>query len=125
MLINEVFGWLWIIVGITLGMYMGIKFKDENWLGGYSSHPRRMIRLAHIACVALGMFNILFALSFNRINLTENMLGIASGAFIAGAVTMPICCGLMAWKRIFWWFFPVPVIALFVGTILTFIGLTR
>jgi hypothetical protein len=44
-----------------MGLYMGAKFRREDWLGGYGSFARRMVRLGHVALVALGMMNIQFA----------------------------------------------------------------
>ena len=58
--INEVFGWLWIMLGFLSGMVIGLLFHDEQWLGGYASCPRRLIRLGHISFVGLGILNILF-----------------------------------------------------------------
>lgn len=125
MLINEAFGWFWIIFGFLSGMVMGTLFHDEQWLGGYASRSRRLIRLGHIAFVGLGMLNILFAHSLERITLSQSFIAIASWAFIVGGISMPLCCGLMAWNQRWHMLFAVPVISLLAGAILTFWGLIR
>lgn len=125
MLINEVFGWGWILLGLFVGAVIGVLFQEENWLGGYGSHPRRLIRLGHISFIGLGILNIMFAYSLVRINLSTGLIILSSSSFVLGAITMPICCGLTAWQRRFQCFFAIPVISLHIGAILTFIGLMK
>jgi len=125
MLINEVFGWFWITFGFLSGMMIGMRFQKEEWLGGYGSHPRRLLRLGHISFQGLGILNILFAHSLARINLEPNLLNLASWSFIVGGVAMPICCSLMARERRWQFLFAVPVISLTSGAVLTLIGLIR
>jgi len=123
MLINEVFGWFWITFGFLSGTLLGMRFQNEDWMGGYSSHPRRLIRLGHISFLGLGILNILFSHSLSRINLNPHLIHLASWSFIIGGISMPICCGLMAWQKIWQFLFTIPVISLITGAILTFIGL--
>jgi hypothetical protein len=125
MLINEAFGWFWIIFGFLSGMVIGMLFHDEQWLGGYASHSRRLIRLGHISLVGLGMLNILFAHTVGRISLSLPLISIASWAFIFGGISMPICCGLMAWDKRWHLLFALPVTSLLIGAVLTFWGLIR
>ncbi len=63
MIINEPFGWVCILVGFFAGAGLGLKFYQPDFLGGYGSLARRMLRLGHIALIALGALNILFAFS--------------------------------------------------------------
>ena len=56
-------GWIGICVGCAAGAAQGLFFHDENWLGGYNSWARRMLRLGHISLVGLGLLNLAFALS--------------------------------------------------------------
>ena len=72
---NETFGWFSILAGLFLGLYLGIKFQREDWLGGYSSLPRRMVRMAHIAMVALGMMNVQFGQGLHRMELSPSLAG--------------------------------------------------
>jgi hypothetical protein len=39
-LVNLIFAWIWVLGGFLTGMIMGLKFQDENWLGGYSSEKK-------------------------------------------------------------------------------------
>ena len=122
---NELFGWVWILIGFIGGALMGMKFHREDWLGGYSSHLRRMLRLGHISFFGLGFINILFACSFPRIILPPYLLQTASYALIAGGVLMPLCCFLMAGNRQIYLIFSFPVTALMTGVVLTILGLFR
>jgi hypothetical protein len=125
MLVNNAFGWVWIFAGFLAGMGLGLRFHREAWLGGYGSHARRMLRLGHISFVGLGIVNILFAMSVPRLNLGPPLARAASAALIAGAVTMPLCCALMAWRRALWPLFTLPVTSLLVGAALVVIGVVR
>ena len=61
--LNWYAGW-WLVLGAFLtGALIGLAFHREDFLGGYSSFRRRLLRLGHIALAALGMMNIVFSLS--------------------------------------------------------------
>ena len=60
---NLFVGWLAIFAGLLTGACVGLFFHHEDWLGGYFSWRRRMLRLAHVAMVGTGLLNILFALT--------------------------------------------------------------
>ena len=111
-MINEAFGWAWITLGFLTGFLLGTRFHDEKFLGGYGSWARRLLRLGHVACIALGALNILFALSAARVGLSPGWLRGVSWAFVVGGITMPVCCVLAAWRRELCPLFIVPVAAL-------------
>ncbi len=116
--LNLVFAWVWILAGFLSGMVLGLKFHDENWLGGYSSFKRRMHRLAHISFFGLGAVNLFFYLTVKEAPL-EQFGRWASLAFVIGGVTMPLCCWLMAASKRFQSFFAVPVLSLITGAVCT------
>ena len=120
---NFVFGWIWTFVGLIAGTALGMRFHREDWLGGYASHPRRMIRLGHVSFLGLGFINILFAIAAPAVVLFRGAMSVASGALILGAVTMPIGCGLMAWRRGLQPIFAVPVLSLLLGVGLAVAGM--
>jgi hypothetical protein len=124
-MINEAFGWLWSTAGFTTGMLIGLAFDRENWLGGYGSFRRRLVRLGHISFLGLGILNILFAHSLERIRLTPELVGTAAWALVVGGVTMPLCCGLTAWRSRLKPLFAVPVVSLLVGGSLVTWGIVR
>ena len=77
-MVNETVGWILVLGSLVLGLYMGLKFQREDWLGGYNGFPRRMVRLAHIALAALGVLNILFAQTAPRLHLEAPLVNAAS-----------------------------------------------
>lgn len=107
--INQVFGWVWILFGLLSGTVIGLYFHDEKWLGGYGSHRRRLIRLGHISFLGLGILNILFYQSLQNHTVNLRFVPLASSLFIAGAITMPVCCAIMAWKKELYLIFSIPV----------------
>jgi len=116
---NLFIAWLWILLGFITGMGLGMFFHGENWLGGYGSFKRRMYRLGHISFFGLGAVNLLFYLTAQNFSPTGLSAGIASWAFIVGAIAMPVCCVVMAHFPKAHLIFAVPVISLILGGALT------
>jgi predicted exporter len=48
---------------------------------------------------------------------------VASWALVVGGITMPLCCGLAAWRKPMRNLFPVPVLSLLLGASITAVGL--
>src|SRR6267142_5021012 len=117
--INLVLAWLWILLGFLSGMMLGMFFHRENWLGGYASLKRRMYRLGHISLSALGAVNLLFWLTVRNLPIGGPRLAVASWAFIAGAILMPLCCVVMAHFPKAHMIFTLPVVSLIAGAGLT------
>lgn len=61
--LNRQAGWSLILCGFVSGSLLGLGFHRAEFLGGYGSFRRRLLRLGHIALVALGMLNVLFSVS--------------------------------------------------------------
>jgi hypothetical protein len=117
--LNLVFAWLWIVLGFASGTILGMKFHREEWLGGYASHRRRLYRLGHISFFGLGAVNFMFWLTARALPFDPHAGQFASWAFALGALTMPLCCFLMAhWPRART-LFAVPVGSLLAGGGLT------
>ena len=117
--INLIAAWSGIVLGFLSGMVQGMFFHRENWLGGYASLKRRMYRLGHISFFGLGAVNLFFWLTATSSNLSSGIASIVSWAFIVGAVTMPLCCVVMAHFPKLHLIFAVPVISLIAGGALT------
>ncbi|WP_197231895.1 hypothetical protein [Novipirellula artificiosorum] len=115
--LNWYFGWGLVVSAFVTGALIGIFFHQEEFLGGYASFRRRLLRLGHIAQAALGMMNVLYSVSTNRAEWFDTQM--ASWAFVVGGVSMPMVCFLSAWKKSFRHLFFIPVIALLVAVIQT------
>ena len=103
---------------MTITAILGIFFYREDFLGGYASFRRRILRLGHIALAALGMINILYSLSPMALE-PSLRTQVASLGFIIGGVTMPAVCFLTSWRVGFRHFFFIPVSALLIAVIQT------
>jgi hypothetical protein len=123
--INLLLAWLWILLSFASGMVLGMFFHGENWLGGYGSFKRRMYRLAHISFFGLGAVNLLFYLTAQHFPPAAGFTGVASWAFIVGAISMPVCCAVMAHFPKAHLIFAVPVVSLILGGALTLTLVTR
>lgn len=120
---NEPLGWLSIVLGLMIGAWLGTGYDKPDWLGGYGSFRRRLVRLGHIAMIALGMLNILFAQSASRVHLSHNQLTAASWLLVVGCFAMPVCCFVNAWRPRFKPLFVLPVTTLIGGSGLAAWGL--
>lgn len=120
---NLVFAWGWIVLGFLSGLVLGLFFHREEWLGGYGSWMRRLYRLGHISFFGLGMANLLFFCTVRALPSAPASLDVASVAFLAGGVTMPLCCALVAHCRAARHVFAIPVISLLVAGGATFVGI--
>jgi hypothetical protein len=108
-------GWWLILAGFASGAVIGLFFHRADFLGGYASFRRRMLRLGHIACAALGMLNLLVAIGVRDIYPGASL-------FIIGGVTMPVVCFLTAWKENCRHLFFIPVLTLLAAVVLTLCG---
>jgi hypothetical protein len=121
--LNLVLAWLWIVLGIASGFLLGMGFHRENWMGGYGSLRRRMYRLAHISFFGLALLNLVFFFTARGVGIDPGLGRVGSWGFALGALTMPVCCVVMAhWpgSRLL---FGVPVMSLAVAATVTLWGL--
>lgn len=112
--LNFVAGWWLILAAFVGGAIIGLGFHRDEFLGGYDSFRRRMLRLGHISLAALGIINLTYGLSLGP--------GTPPGApgllLVAGAVAMPTVCGLAAWRPLFRSLFFIPVTLLVAAVVL-------
>jgi hypothetical protein len=108
---NWVAGWWLILAGFASGAALGLFFHRAEWLGGYGSFRRRMLRLGHIALCMLGMLNVIAGLSSH-----------SSPLLVAGGAMMPAVCFLTAWKEKCRHLFFLPVLALLTAVVLMLTG---
>jgi hypothetical protein len=118
MQINLLAAWVGILLGFLSGLALGLFFHREDWLGGYGSFTRRLYRLAHISFFGLGAVNLFFYFTA-RMFPGNALIPLASSAFLAGAITMPVCCIIMAHFPNTHSLFALPVLSLVAGGVLT------
>jgi len=145
--VNLIAGWIMVLVGFVLGALFGIFAQKEDWLGGYTSRRRRLVRLGLIALIGLGMLNIIFWLvlavrlaGVNRLQSAPRLpllLGsqnfstpanslcglpaLTAGLLLLGGVLTPLSYFLSAMDFKWRYLFPLAVIFLIAGAILTII----
>jgi hypothetical protein len=118
---NWYFGWSLVLSGFATGAGLGLFFHQPDFLGGYSSFRRRIIRLGHISQAALGMMNVLYALSPWPLGGTY-AAWLAGTCFTIGGISMPTVCFLTGWQERFRHLFFIPVIALVLAIAFTLMG---
>ncbi len=118
---NLIAAWVGILLGFLSGTAAGLFFHHEQWLGGYPSWRRRMVRLGHISFFGLGFINLGYALTLRALDLPAPHPWPA-WLFVVGAATMPLVCYLSAWRKPLRHLFAVPVLSLVVGGIIFLFG---
>ncbi len=114
-MINIMAAWIGFLLGGISGAIPGLFFYRFDWLGGYTSWPRRMIRLGHIAFFGIGFLNLGLGLTGLPLGIDA---GVASILMIVGAVTMPLLCYLSAFKPAFRHLFFIPAGSVILSIIL-------
>jgi hypothetical protein len=108
--LNFYAAWIAIFVGILSGMVTGLFFHKEDFLGGYESWPRRLMRLGHISFFGLGILNLLFALTSQSLEMTQGET-YSSKLLVIGLITMPLVCYVAAFAKKFRVLFFIPVLS--------------
>ncbi len=116
--LNWTAGWFLVLAGIVAGALLGLGFHRPDFLGGYDSFRRRLLRLGHIALMALGIVNVVFGLS-PWPEPGSLAAAVAGPAFLTAGITMPLVCFLAAWREKFRHLFFIPVIAFTTAVITT------
>lgn len=114
---NFTAGWWLILAAFVSGAVIGLGFHREEFLGGYGSFRRRLLRLGHIALAALGLLNVVYGLCpiFLGADFKSTLPGLL---LICGAVAMPAVCFLSAWRKPFRHLFFIPVLLLMTPVVL-------
>ncbi|QDU32485.1 hypothetical protein KS4_05170 [Poriferisphaera corsica] len=113
--VNLIFGWAWVMVGIFTGAVIGMFFAREDFMGGYGSWRRRMVRLGHIAFMGMAAVNIGFALTVKVFGVSGWGINISGASLIIGGIGMPVICLLSAWRKSWRHAFALPVSMLLIG----------
>jgi hypothetical protein len=121
--LNLGLGWSLVLAGMLAGAALGLGFQATGFLGGYASWRRRLLRLGHVALVALGGLNVLFALTPCAVP-DGTAARVAALGWLVGAVAMPAVCFLAAWRTPLRHLFALPVTALLVAVVATLLHLT-
>src|SRR6476660_263178 len=114
--LNFFAAWFAILTGLLTGTTMGLFFHDPDWMGGYESWRRRMLRLGHISFFGTGFLNLAFVLSVEHLH-WSGPPPLASAGFLLGALAMPAVCFLSAWRESFRHLFVIPVASLIVAAV--------
>ena len=109
--INIRFGWCWLFIGIICAMCMGLYAFSPQWLGGYASLSRRLLRLGHVASMALPLTNILYGLCIPLTNIPRILKQTGSYSMIIAAIAMPTVCLLCTFNSFFQCLFFIPALS--------------
>ena len=113
--------WISILLGVLMGAGMGIFFNREDWLGGYGSWPRRMIRLGHISFFGIGLLNLAFGVTVKYLGWSRPA-EICSQLLMVACALMPATCFAAAMDRRWRHMFVVPVMCVLAGILGILVG---
>ncbi len=118
MTINLYAGWIGIFAACLVGMITGLFFHKEDFLGGYGSWPRRLMRLGHVALVGLGLINLAFVFTVRSFNVAADW-ELAAILLVVGTIAMPVNCYAAAFYRPARHLFFIPVLSVAVSAVIT------
>ena len=84
-LMNWQAGWMLVLVGFAVGSGIGLGFARDEFLGGYTSLRRRMLRLGHIALVALGLLAKIVEGRGGQVDVSMHDVMLSQLNYLAGA----------------------------------------
>jgi hypothetical protein len=122
---NLLMAWIGILFGFISGLGLGLNFHRDDWLGGYGSWKRRLYRLAHISFFGLAVMNLMFYFTARALLVSGPATTLAAWGFILGAISMPVCCWLMAHNKKAQPLFAIPVLSLLAGSVFTLWKITQ
>lgn len=123
--------WAGILAGMLAGAALGLSFHREEWLGGYGSWSRRLLRLGHVSLFGIAFLNLAFAGTADLLGWPAGGSGApaaaaaASPLLLAGAVLMPAVCALAAWRKPLRHLFALPVASLAAAAALALLAVLR
>lgn len=112
---NIIAAWIAILVGFLAGVVAGLSFHKDDWLGGYSSWQRRLMRLGHVSFFGIAFVNLAFAFTVGHLGLSGDLVRTASLLFIVAQVAMPAICYGASLKKVLRNLFFIPVLSLIIG----------
>lgn len=84
-------GWWLIAAGFVVGAVFGVLAQNERWSGGYASRSRRLMRLGHVALIALGTLNVAWPLTTTA-QVAPPSAAVITHCFALGGLMMgPVC----------------------------------
>lgn len=108
-LLHLITGWAALTLGVLTGSLLGLFFHRVDWLGGYSSQPRRLARLGHIAFFGMAILNFSLAMTMFMVAEVNTYVVFGSYGLLIATVTMPLSCFYAMVRGINRVFFTVPV----------------
>ena len=127
---NRTVGWATVAVGIAIGMVMGLwsfdgPFAPPAWVGEYGDTSRRLLRLGHIAFIALGLINVMVETELARSALAPPTRRLAARLMTAGNILLPVTlCAAAAWRPLKYLMSP-PAMCVFIALVLVAWGARR
>jgi hypothetical protein len=111
---NVLTGWVFISLGITTGSILGLwsfagPFKSPRGHENYTDLPRRLNRLAHIACFMLPVISILYGQYLDQALLTDAQKMIGSYSMFTCMVGVPLFLFLASFYLPFKYLEVIPV----------------
>lgn len=118
--LNIELGWIFMLLGITSGSILGLwsfggPLKPPKSYESYDSLPRRLTRLAHVACFMLPLINIVYGGHLDRLPISDAAKYLGSYTMIALMFGIPLFLLMASFKNVYKYLNIIPVSCGFVG----------
>lgn len=117
---NIAFGWIWMVLGITTGAILSLwsfdgPFRPPPGHARYDDLPRRLIRLAHVACFMLPVINILYGQHLDTLPFSQGTRLTAAVSMLVLMVGIPVSLYLASLRLGLKYLNVTPITAGFIG----------
>lgn len=112
--LNITTGWIFISLGITTGSILGLwsfagPFPTPKGHHNYTDLPRRLNRLAHIACFMLPLISIVYGQYLDQANLSDSSKLVGSYSMLICMIGVPLFLFLASFYLPFKYLEVIPV----------------
>lgn len=114
--LNILVAWAGILCGVLGGAAQGLFLHSDEWLGGYGSWRRRLMRLGHVSFFGIAFLNLAFATTAAQAGWAPRS-AVPGLALAATQGLMPLGCYLAAWRKPLRHAFVVPVGCVVIGIV--------
>lgn len=128
--LNAAVGWSGIAIGLLAALWIGMwafagPFPAPHGFESYDALPRRLLRLAHIAAIAVGVLNVLLAREMPRLVLSESWKRVCSFLAIAAWPGLALVLGVAAFVPAVKFALPAGALALTASMTIAAVGSWR
>lgn len=122
---NIKFAWIWILLGLLLGMFLEFKLSDPNWGKDATQFTKMLLKTAKIHGLLLAFLNLFYGLMIDNLNASIGMKKAGSWLILLGTVIFSGALFLATFSMKFAYFAPLGAVCCVLAILIMIIGQCR